>query len=191
MLSANMDPRSNDRLLTIICLVLLFLAIGAAMSGCSDMRSFWKLHDTTYVERTVTKRDTVIWVKADSATIKLITHVREMRALIEGLKREGPRTVRGSSHASLTMSVVGDSLVLDARCDSLAQVLEDALVSIEEKSRQVTHLEKTVTEKDRSLKGVMPGWMKGTVWIIIIIVAALFALFLLYLLIKKHLFKRT
>ena len=55
----------------------------------------------------------------------------------------------------------------------------------------VTELERTVAEKDRSTKGVMPGWMKGTIGIIAAVVCAAIALYVLFLLIQKNLLKRN
>lgn len=155
--------------------------------SCNDSRWLMKEHGTT--ERVVTKRDTIIWAPADSALVKLVTDVRSMRALIDELKAQGPRTVRGSNNAKLIMSVVHDTLLLEARCDSLAQVLEGALVTIQEKETRVTELERVVTEKDKSEKGTMPGWMKGTIWLIIVIVAALIVLFILFTKLKQSLFR--
>jgi len=176
-------------LVLLVVSLLLICSTAWFLAGCNNPRALVSDTHTTR-ERVVTKRDTIIWAPADSALVKLVTDVRSMRALIDELKAQGPRTVRGSNNAKLIMSVVHDTLLLEARCDSLAQVLQGALVTIQEKETRVTELERTITAKDKSEKGTMPGWMKGTVWMVVVIVAALFALFMLYLLIQKHLFKR-
>lgn len=167
------------------------LLLGTCSTGCANARGWFTVHDTTTFERVVTHRDTTVWVKADSAHIKLVTDLIAFRKLIEQLKENGPRTVHGSRNASLTMSVVNDSLVLDAKCDSVAERLQDALTTIQDKSREVETLTQTVKTKDAEAKGTMPGWMKGTSLLIGVCVVALFALFLLYQLVTKYLLKRV
>lgn len=181
--------RTERRGLLLLALSLLLIWSAAwILSGCNDAR--WLMREHSSSERTVTKRDTIIWAPADSALVKLVTDVRSMRALIDELKAQGPRTVRGTNNAKLIMSVVHDTLLLEARCDSLAQVLEGALVTIHERDSIVTHLERTIATKDKSEKGTMPGWMKGTIWMIVVAVLACVVLCVLFLLIKKHLFTR-
>lgn len=148
--------------------LLLCLAV-VLLSGCTSILESLRRTDTVHTERTVTVRDTVVYTKADSATLKIIADVQALRRLIEELKAEGPRTVRGSSHAKLVMQVVGDTLHLEAKCDSLAHVLEGALRTIEERTTQVTELERTLTDSRAERKAVIPGWMQGVIWIIVAI----------------------
>lgn len=180
--------RSERRGFVLLVLsVALIAAISWLLAGCNDSRGLMTQSTTT--ERVVTKRDTIIWAPADSALVKLVTDVRAMRALIDELKANGPRTVKGARNAQLIMSVVRDTLLLEARCDSLAQVLESALVTIQEKESRVSELERVVVEKDKSEKGTMPGWMKGIIWIVIIVVAALVVLFILFNQLKHSLLR--
>jgi hypothetical protein len=170
-----------------IAMLLLIVSLVLALVSCKTFLEGFRSHTETITERTVTKRDTVWHTKADSATMRIVADVVALRKLIESLKQDGARTVRGTHNASLVMSVVGDTLVLDARCDSLAMELENALVTIETTRERNTELERTVTQVGNETKGVIPGWMKGTIYIIL---AALLALFAVYLLINKTLFKR-
>lgn len=158
----------------LLCLALLLL------SGCSSVLESLRRTDTIHTERTVTVRDTVVYTKADSATLKVIADVRALRALIESLKAEGPRRVKGTSHAQLVMQVVGDTLHLEAQCDSLAHVLEGALRTVELRTQQVTELERTLVDTKAERKGIIPGWMQGIIWIIVALCTlALLLLFLI------------
>jgi hypothetical protein len=170
-----------------LLLAALLLGIALALASCTSILESLRRTDTIHTERTVTVRDTTVYTKADSATIKMLMDLQSVRKLVEDLKREGPRTVRGTSHASLVMQMSGDTLLLEAQCDSLAHVLEGALRTIEEKTKERTELERTLTNTKAEQKGVMPGWMKGTIWIVIVLVAAIF---LIALTLNKLLFKR-
>ena len=158
----------------LVCLAVLLL------SGCTSVLESLRSKETVHTERTITVRDTTVYTRADSATLKMIADVRALRQLIEDLKAEGPRTVRGSSHASLVMQVVGDTLQLEARCDSMAHVLEGALRTIQERTEQVTELERTLSDTKAERKATIPGWMQGLIWIIVALCTlALLGLFLI------------
>jgi hypothetical protein len=173
-------------------LAFLLMCIGLVLlSGCTTILESLKRTDTVHTERTVTVRDTVVYTKADSATIKMLMDLQAMRKLMEDLRKEGPRTVRGTSHASLVMQVSGDTLLLEAKCDSLAHVLEGALRTIETNTKERTELERTLQDTRATQKGVMPGWMKGTIWIIVVAVVALLIIATIAIIINKYLFKRT
>lgn len=168
-----------------IALLLFVAALLLALVSCrSILESFRHTDQTTTV---ITERDTVWTTQADSATMRIVSDVQALRRLIEQLRADGPMRVRGSRNAELVMSVVNDSLVLDARCDTMALRLENALRTVETTRVSNTELERTVKALQNENKGVVPGWMKGTVYIIL---AALCALLAIYLLINKTLFKR-
>lgn len=168
-----------------LALVLLLLSLVLALVSCrSIMDSFRQSSHSTTV---ITQRDTVWRTPADSATARIVADVVALRQLIESLRADGPRIVRGSRNAELVMSVVRDTLLLEARCDSMALVLENALRTVEKTTVNNTELERSVRRLENENKGTVPGWMKGTVYIIM---AALIALLAIYLLINKTLFKR-
>lgn len=170
-----------------LAFLLMCLAV-VLLSGCSSILESLRRTETVHTERTVTVRDTVVYTKADSATLAIVADVQALRRLIEELKAEGPRRVRGSSHAALVMQVVNDTLHLEARCDSLAHVLEGALQTIQERTTQVTELERTLTDTRAERKGTIPGWMQGVIWIIVGIASLLL---IATIVLPKLLFKRS
>lgn len=159
----------------------------AALASCTTLLEGTHTREHTHSERVVTVRDTVVYTPVDSATMKIVADVRALRDLIESLKRDGARSVRGTHNANLVMQVVNDTLHLEARCDSLAHVLEGALRTIEERTTQNTELTRTIQDVRADRKGGIPGWMQGTIWIVITVCALLL---LLSFIVPKFLHRR-
>ncbi|MEO8589410.1 MAG: hypothetical protein ABI432_08590 [Flavobacteriales bacterium] len=172
-------------------LAMSFLAGVLMLSGIAGCRNSLATvstsKDSTHVFRMVSYRDTVVYTPADSARIRMIiTDVVALRRMMEEL-RANPRVSRGEHNATITLRASGDTLIATASCDSIAHVLENAITTIQEKSDRITSLEHTVIQQAKAEKGTIPGWMRGTSFIILSVALLLIvAAFLYFKLILKR-----
>lgn len=161
-----MLKRATYRFLLAVILVAIAFIMGS--SGCKTvLPGVVTTVDSTHTATVIYHRDTTIHINADSARIvALVRNAVEMRKLMEELRTK-PRIARGLHNASITMSVRGDSLIVDARCDSIAQKLEDAITVIETlKSRYIAERTVLIAEAAKAKaakaeKAEVPGWMTG------------------------------
>jgi hypothetical protein len=188
-----MERMNRDTRNALIAVVVLFTAIAMVCAwGCRPVVQTVErtVHDTTKVVETVTQRDTVVVVPADAAGTSLAVDVASMQELMRQLQHE-QHVLRGQRNASLVLTNQNGRLGIEARCDSVEHRLENAITTIQQVTTRLVEKDQVITkltsERDELRLGDarfrMPGWLKGTNWLIALLTFA----FLVFKLLNKFL----
>ena len=154
----------SQRIRFTIAVILVVLALILGATSCRNpQQAFTTQRDSTSTTTVITHRDTIVRIGGDSARIVAIVKDQiALRKLLEEL-RASPRISHGAHNATAVLSVRGDSLIVDALCDSLAIELSDAITTIMILQQRVSEQERTVliAEKAATDAAKVPGWMRG------------------------------
>lgn len=148
-------------------------------SGCRSIVPVSEVRtDSTHTSVEVLHRDTVITVPADLASLDVRGNVEDLQRLLEDVRRE-QRVMRGEQNARLVLSERNGQLHIDCNCDSTEVKLKDAITTINRRNDRIEVLERTLTQVAKNDRSAIPGWMRGTIWLIVAIVVAIIIVFIL------------
>lgn len=131
--------------------------------------------DSTAITTTVTQRDTVVAIPGDSAKLALLVRdVEEFGRVLDELRRRAA-TATGSSNATVTLRVVGDTLYAKAECDSMELRLANAITLINTLTERL-RTQETVALMPAEQPDKAPVWMLHALWLVGAIVMATLAI---------------
>lgn len=150
--------------------VMIIGAVLLAGTGCRPLQQVQDSRQDTVITRTeITHRDTVITIPADRAALDVRADIESLRSLITRLEKH-PIEAAGKRQARLMITDSAGRIAIRCRCDSLRIKLDHAITTIATKEQTITRLNHTVREGLRRDRSKLPGWMKGTAWILVLII---------------------
>lgn len=132
-------------------------------AGCSLLRSAREkvVHDTTFIERTVTVRDTILKAAPAAVTYAVQVPCPELKQFTPVKKQ--------FKHATLEMKVRGDSLQVDCKCDTAA-IAAKLFDTHTKKEHSRTEVSTRIVEKKYVPAFVnFLAWSGGVFWILFLL----------------------